>query len=140
MRECILLFQFEQAKQRKLAAQLMMARFKVKAVGPEEMGLPVGYLAGNKEILPQEDEGEAVFDDSRLLDGEMLVMAGITPARMNVVLQAIRKAGIGPVPYKAIVTETNQYWKASDLFEELKKEHEAMKEAGGDGRMLHEKN
>ena len=148
MRECILLFQFEQARQKKLVAQLMMAKFRVKVVSPEEMELPVGYLAGNKELLQEEARQEAEIRGQagqageagalKPLDGEMLVMAGVTSGRLNMVLQAIRKAGIGSVPYKAVVTETNQTWKAKDLLEELKKEHEAMKEMNNGGKMLHE--
>lgn len=148
MRECILLFQFEQARQKKLIAQLMMAKFRVKVVSPEEMELPVGYLAGNKELLQEEARQEAEIRGQagqageagalKPLDGEMLVMAGVTSGRLNMVLQAIRKAGIGSVPYKAVVTETNQTWKAKDLLEELKKEHEAMKEMNNGGKMLHE--
>ena len=148
MRECILLFQFEQARQKKLVAQLMMAKFRVKVVSPEEMELPVGYLAGNKELLQEEARQEAEIREQvgqageagalKPLDGEMLVMAGVTSGRLNMVLQAIRKAGIGSVPYKAVITETNQTWKAKDLLEELKKEHEAMKEMNNGGKMLHE--
>ena len=148
MRECILLFQFEQARQKKLRAQLMMAKFRVKVVSPEEMELPVGYLAGNKELLQEEARQEAEIREQvgqageagalKPLDGEMLVMAGVTSGRLNMVLQAIRKAGIGSVPYKAVITETNQTWKAKDLLEELKKEHEAMKEMNNGGKMLHE--
>ena len=148
MRECILLFQFEQARQKKVIAQLMMAKFRVKVVSPEEMELPVGYLAGNKELLQEEARQEAEIREQvgqageagalKPLDGEMLVMAGVTSGRLNMVLQAIRKAGIGSVPYKAVITETNQTWKAKDLLEELKKEHEAMKEMNNGGKMLHE--
>ena len=148
MRECILLFQFEQARQKKLIAQLMMAKFRVKVVSPEEMELPVGYLAGNKELLQEEARQEAEIREQvgqageagalKPLDGEMLVMAGVTSGRLNMGLQAIRKAGIGSVPYKAVITETNQTWKAKDLLEELKKEHEAMKEMNNGGKMLHE--
>ncbi len=134
MRECVLLFQFEQTKQKKLVAQLMLSKFKVKVVGLEEMEQPIGYLAGNKELFQE----EAAPQQAHPLDGEMLVMAGITPNRLNMVLQSIRKAGIGPVPYKAVVTQTNQTWKAKDLLEELKKEHEAMQEKNNDGKMLHE--
>ncbi|MGN1196870.1 MAG: DUF3783 domain-containing protein [Acetatifactor sp.] len=139
MRECILLFQFDQTKQRKLVAQLLLAKFKVKVVSTEELELPMGYLAGNKELLTEEEAASIIKSaDREPLDREMLVMAGMTGDRLNKVLQSIRKAGIGPLPYKAVVTETNQHWKAKELLEELKKEHEAMKEQTGEGRMLHE--
>lgn len=139
MRECILLFQFEQTKQRKLAAQLLSAKFKVKAVSAEEMELPIGYLAGNKELLLEEEALQRINHTAAdPLEGEMLVMAGVSGDRLDMVLRAIRKAGIGPVPYKAVVTETNQHWKARELLKELKEEHEAMKMGNGERKMLHE--
>ena len=141
MRECVLLFQFEPEKQRKLAAQLLMARFRVKAVTAEEWDLPIGYLAGDKEVVLDETETEE-GPEAKVEDGAgrspMIVMAGLTGQRVNAVLQAIRKAGIGPVPYKAVLTETNRTWKAARLLEELRKEHEEMSRQEGEGKMLHE--
>ncbi|MBR6771375.1 MAG: DUF3783 domain-containing protein [Lachnospiraceae bacterium] len=137
MRECILLFAFEASKQKKLMTQLFMAKFRVKSVGTEEMHLPIGYLAGNKELMTQEvipPEAE----HTKTLDSPMLVMAGVTPGRLDMVLGAIRKAGIGAIPYKAVVTEANQTWKAEELLEELKKEHEAMTAEKGKGKMIHQ--
>ncbi|MCI6813292.1 MAG: DUF3783 domain-containing protein [Lachnospiraceae bacterium] len=152
MRECVLLFQFEQTKQRKLVAQLLPARFKVKVVGAEELDFPIGYLTGNKELPVREEkgkEGQSASEEPQgheqagetapqPLEGEMLVMAGVSGDRLNTVLQAVKKAGIGTIPYKAVVTETNQAWTARELFEELRKEHEAMKTQNNDGKMLHE--
>ena len=143
MRECVLLFQFEQTKQRKLVAQLLPARFKVKVVGAEELDFPIGYLTGNKELPVREEkgkEGQSASEEPQgheqagetapqPLEGEMLVMAGVSGDRLNMVLQAVKKA---------VVTETNQAWTARELFEELRKEHEAMKTQNNDGKMLHE--
>ena len=56
----------------------------------------------------------------------MLVMAGISGARMDMVLRALRKSGVGPIPYKAAMTPTNQYWNPLQLFKEIKEEHEKM--------------
>lgn len=139
MRESILLFQFEQKRQRKLAAQLLLAKFKVKVVTKEELCLPIGYLAGNKTLLSEEEAAQRI--NSRQegeLAEEMLVMAGITGNRLDRVLQAIRKSGIGTIPYKAVLTETNQHWQAKELLAELKKEHEMMQSQSEAGKMFHE--
>nr|WP_277935290.1 DUF3783 domain-containing protein [Parablautia muri] len=37
----------------------------------------------------------------------------------------------GKIPYKAVLTQTNQNWNGIDLLEELRKEHAAMELARG---------
>ena len=133
MKESILLFNFEQTKARKLVAQLMMLKFKVKIIKEEEWRYPLGYLCGNIEVLDEQEN-----EKNLILDSSMLVMAGVDGTRLNQVLSAIRKSGIGPVPYKAIVTETNQNWLPCDLLEELKQEHEKMLSVENDRKMIHE--
>ena len=82
----------------------------------------MGYLAGNKEILPVEEDytGEE-------LEGEMILMAGLSSSQVDAVLKAIRKSGIGPIPYKAVLTPANQEWDVLKLFQEIRAEHEQMK-------------
>ena len=135
MKEVILLFNFEQIKARKLATQLFMMKFKVKVVKEEEWGYPVGYLCGSLETI---EENEKTPEEQKL-DSAMLVMAGVDGNRLNQVLNAIKKSGIGKVPYKAVVTETNQHWLPQNLLQELKLEHEEMQSNEGNKSMLHEK-
>ena len=125
MKEVILLFNFEQSKGRKLATQLMMMKFKVKAVKEEEWGYPIGYLCGSPETIEEKE----IIEEKQKLDSPMLVMAGVDGKRLNQVLTAIKKSGIGKIPYKAVVTETNQHWLPFVLLEELKQEHEQMENA-----------
>ena len=136
MKECVLLFHFEQEKARKLVAQLMMLKFKVKIVKEEEWKYPLGYLCGDMETA--EEVISEAKEKSYVVDRSMLVMAGVDGKRLNQVLSAINKSGIGPVPYKAVVTETNQKWLPHDLLEELKQEHEKMQSVNNDGKMIHE--
>ena len=56
----------------------------------------------------------------------MLLMAGLLGPQVDQVLKAVRKSGIGPVPYKAVLTSANQSWNALKLFQEIKSEHEQM--------------
>lgn len=123
MRECILLFGFDQIRQRKLAARLLPARFRVRVVKEGELDLPVGFLAGIEELTPDTAEQKL---SAAVLDAPMILMAGVTSDRLDQVIRAVKQSGIGPVPYKAVLTETNQSWKAAELLEELKKEHEAI--------------
>ena len=138
MKENILIFNFEQTKARKLVTQLMMLKFKVKIVKEEEWSYPVGYLCGNLEAPAEQPLG--IKEDENLLDAPMLVMAGMDGKRLNQVLGAIKKAGIGKIPYKAVVTEINQHWLPSALLEELKQEHGQMQTFQADQKpgYLHE--
>ena len=56
----------------------------------------------------------------------MLVFAGLSDARLNQVLLALRRSKSGTFPYKAILTPTNQFWTAPECFAEIAREHELM--------------
>ena len=99
--------------------------------------MPIGCLCGWKD-LTEEDEQDTLKEEFTL-DASMLVMAGVDGNRLNQVLTAIKKAVVGKIPYKAIVTETNQNWLPKTLLEELKQEHEQMQSENSDKTMLHEK-
>lgn len=121
MREAILLFHFTGMDRRnKLMRALLPLRLRIKEIAEEDFGKPIGYLAGNRDIDSLEDAGR-----KQEVPGEMLVMAGLSGQRIDQVLKAIRKSGIS-IPYKAVLTASNQNWNAGELYEELKKEHERM--------------
>lgn len=123
MKETILLFHFSNKDRRnKLTRALLPLRMKIREVAREDYLQPVGYLAGEKEIAPVEEiyMGEE-------LEGEMILMAGLSSGQVDMVLKAIHKSGIGPVPYKAVLTASNQEWNAVKLFEEIRSEHEQMR-------------
>lgn len=122
MKGMVLLFHFlEKDRKNKLIRALLPLRVRIKEVAKEDYLQPVGYLAGNKEIPPvgTKYEGEG-------LEGELLLMAGLSSPQVDMVLKAIRKSGAGPIPYKAVLTPSNQSWDALKLFQEIKAEHEAM--------------
>lgn len=132
MREMILLFQFEdRARKNKLLGALLPLRLKIKEIPQEDYGKPIGYLAGVKEFVEDERDfsgGTQLSQEEVLqekLSGEMLVMAGLNGDRVDQVLRALHKAGLS-IPYKAVLTPSNQSWDAWELFAEVKKEHEAM--------------
>ena len=101
---------------------LLPLHIKIREVAQKDYLQPVGYLAGNKEILTVEEDytGEE-------LEGEMILMAGLSGSQVDAVLKAIRKSGIGPIPYKAVLTPANQEWDVLKLFQEIRAEHEQMK-------------
>lgn len=122
MKETILLFHFsDKEKRKKITRALLPLRMKIREIERRDYLQSIGYLAGNKEIVPREEvyEGEE-------LEGEMLLMAGLSNLQVDKVLKAIRKAGIGTIPYKAVLTSSNQEWNVLKLFKEIKAEHEQM--------------
>ena len=55
----------------------------------------------------------------------MMIFAGLSEMTLNRVLAGLRAQQIR-IPYKAILTSTNQHWTPEECFIEIKKEHEQM--------------
>ncbi len=127
MKETVLLYNFTADRDRllKVRMALLPLGVRIRTVGKEEYGLPVGVLAGVKDLPASAVENPGDFED------EMAVMAGFTSGKVDAFIQALRKKGVGRIDYKAILTPTNQMWDSVTLYRELKKEHEAM--TGGVG-------
>ncbi len=133
MRETILLFGFSKERQSKLMRALLPLKMRIKRIEQDQLGQPLGVLAGQqpaeekqsseKGAEEKQSQGKAAEGCGQALGDEMLVMAGLTSARVDAVLAALRKGKAGPIPYKAVLTETNQQWNAWELLEELKQEH-----------------
>ena len=64
----------------------------------------------------------------RAIPDEMLVMHGFTGRRIDELLLGLREAGVPKVELKAVVTESNAGWTFYHLYEEIKEEHERMKQ------------
>ena len=121
MRETVLFIHFaDKDRRNRLARALFPLHVRIRDISLEDYGKPVGFLAGIRELAP---EGGLCTGEE--ISGELLVMAGIGSARMDLALKAIRKSGV-LVPYKAVLTSTNQNWNVWKLFEEIKKEHQRM--------------
>lgn len=112
----------DMAKRAKLGCALFAAGLPVKWVAKKDYLKPVGQLVGEK--LPFTAERE--YDGPELSD-TMLLFVGLSSGRIDTVLRILRESGMDPVPYKAVLTDTNRYWTSLMLFEELKKEHQAMR-------------
>ncbi|MGB4658833.1 MAG: DUF3783 domain-containing protein [Mobilitalea sp.] len=125
MKATVLLFNInEKVRLRTIASTLLPLGFQVKKVNREDYLQSIGYLAGSKSI----NSIEGIYDGSELED-EMIVMAGMGSHDIDRLIMAFRKAKLTPVNYKAMLTETNQYWDVLQLYKELEKEHEAMKKS-----------
>lgn len=122
MKERILIFHLEDRQKRmKVERALLPLKIRISRVEKSEYNQPLGVLAG----VPEMEWIEGIYEGGELPD-TMFVFAGLSDARLNQVLAALRKSGAGPFPYKAVLTETNCCWSAPECFEEIRKEHEAM--------------
>lgn len=105
----------------RLKGTLVTLGIRIKNIAPEQVTQKVGYLAGMEGYRE-----EPVKAPLPVLDQEMLIMHQFTGRRIDTLLMALRKAGVPRIALKAIVTESNCDWTFYELYEELKKEHEAM--------------
>ena len=120
MKETVLLINItDKQRLRKMKMALLPLKVRMRQVSQEEYLQPVGYLAGNKDVLSGQnnDSGEA-------LEKEMVVFAAIGDNLLDRILAAMRKAGV-QVDYKAVLTEHNQTWDCIQLYQELQREHQS---------------
>lgn len=120
MKPAVLLFGFSKADSTKLMRALLPAKIRLKKIKVEDYARPLGELAGMESISLEKSSPE------KELSHPMIVFAGFTGGQLDFILNAIRRSGVGPIPYKAVLTPTNQSWDAFSLLEELKQEHEKM--------------
>lgn len=58
---------------------------------------------------------------------EMMVLKDFSSEQLDAFLKFFRQNNLTPVALKAVLTPVTQHWNSLQLYEELKKEHEAMK-------------
>ena len=120
--EMALLYNFQDPERaRKVKSALLCMGVRAKTVEPEDYGQPLGALAG----LSGFDAAETVGAD---MAEEMLVLYRFTSKRLDDLLARLRKGGVGNIPYKAAITETNIGWSGVQLYQELVKEREAIQQ------------
>jgi len=78
--------------------------------------------ASIRDLLSGTAQGAPAADP---FDREMLVMNGFEHGDLNFFLNELRRTGCG-VALKAVVTETNQYWSAEQLYRALLAESAAL--------------
>ncbi len=123
MRETVLLYNFNDEKLPKIRRALLPLKLFIKTVPKEDFLQPIGFLAGIKDIQPTEEK----FTESGFCD-EMLLMCGFTSAKTDMLIKALRRAGVGRIELKAVITPTNKYWNSIELYNAIKEEHRQMQE------------
>lgn len=115
----ILAFGFAPERLGRLRTLCAVEKLRLRPVSPEEYGQSIGALSG---LLPPAE----VSAEAGEIGEEMLVLCGLSEAALDRFLRGFRRQGILPVALKAVLTPTNAAWTAPALYEELRREHEAM--------------
>ncbi len=125
MTETVLLYNLSGTEAgRKLKPVLLRMKVRIRIVEPESYRLPiVELLTGQKPSPEAPGEGGAAPE---ALPEPMMVLGGFTNGRLDLLLSEMRKHNVPPIALKAVITAHNQSWDSLTLYEELKKEHEAM--------------
>ncbi len=125
MRETILIFQMDDKKMKAaVTAALLPLKVRVKAIPQTDFHKKLGVLAGILEDTQITDGSAADPAAQGPLSDSMMILCGINDAKLNRILAALRSKNVR-IPYKAVLTASNQEWTAYECLEELKKEHEA---------------
>lgn len=127
--ELVLLYNFNDPDRlRKIKSVLLCMKARVKVVLPEQFDQPIGAVAGLIDVALTEPVDTGSFTE------EMVVIHRFSSRRIDELLVRLRKAGLGNIPYKAVLTGTNASWNAVQLRDELQQEHEAIQQ----GKMAHQ--
>lgn len=120
MKETVLLYNFDSVRLPLAKRALLPLKISVKAVDKQDYSQQIGYVAGLKGFEKTEDSHAGTFHD------EMLVMCGFSGQKINALINALNKGGIGRVPLKAMLTPSNVSWNSVQLYEAVKADHEEM--------------
>lgn len=121
MKETVLLYNFNEDRAVKIQRALLPLKIRIRAVGIDEYSQPLGYLAGIKGIEPSNKKYSGNgFND------ELMLICGINQVKLQSLLNALYKNGVGRIDLKAMLTPTNISWDSIKLYEAVKADHEEM--------------
>lgn len=98
---------------------MLPLKLRVRPVPLQQTGQSVGFLLGRKGFEPVAGDAPAVTDPILILDG-------FSDPRLDALLRALARAKVPRSVFKAAVTGHNVNWTLARLWEELKKEREAL--------------
>ena len=91
-KQAVLLYNCSGPQWTKLHQMMMMLRFRIRMIRPEQYHLPLEQLAqGQGE--PAADNGPETFPES------MMVFCGVGQAQLEAILNAIRLSKLPPIPF-----------------------------------------
>lgn len=123
MAQVILEFGIEPAKHELIATVCQGQGIRLVQVPKQDYGQKLGALAGIAGF-PR----EKTMYDGLGLPAEMLVFSGMNSQQVDAFLDAYRQGGLPKIQLKAVITPSNIFWDAQQLFTELMNEHRAFGE------------
>ena len=89
-------------------------------LGKASLCQKVGYLAGLKGYERSEDQ------EMEAVERELMILSGISPARLDQISGFMRRMKLPPVKLKAMITPTNVEWTLFELLHEVQGEERMM--------------
>ena len=129
MKETVLYFSPKKTPQTAaLKGLLIRMGIRIRNIAPEQVNEQVGALAGIAGFEKANAKPATDPNTAAKLQEEMLVLCNFSEARLDALLQGMRRSGIR-IALKAMLTESNASWTFLQLYEELLKEHARMTNA-----------
>ncbi len=116
--EKILIYGFDAEYEARFLRAAELLRIRLETIPEDSAAEKVGLLAGFKGFEPS---GKALTRA-----GQCVIFSCIGEKKLNKVLEVMRSCGLGGIPLKAAVTESNLRMTLSELMDELEKEHKKM--------------
>ena len=117
----VLLYNCNGPEWTKLRNTMMLLRFRLRVISPEQYALRVDELAfgeGDIALTPYEGVG---FEEP------IIVLCNIGQAQLKPIWEVIRRLDLPVQPLVAMMTPTNRSWNSFDLYTALCIERESMK-------------
>lgn len=119
MKKIVLLYNFSTERLQGVKRALVPLKALAKEIPGDQFGMKLGYLIGAEGFEAD------VSSEAETFSEELLVMYGFDRNDIDMLIQALRKYGVGRVDLKAIVTPTNINWNGSELYSAVKADHDA---------------
>ena len=121
--ELLLLYGFSEERLAVITEIAKGLKIAKRIIKPLEISQRVGFLIGKKGFKEEPPAAEP-------LDKELLVIAHLSPKRLDKLLEAMKAAEF-KVPYKCVLTPKNTLWTLDYLAEHMTQEHASMQEKNG---------
>lgn len=127
MKETILLFNINDRNMKlKLERVLLPLKLRVRRIPVSQYQQTLASLCG---LEPANDREPSIKSSETVsvpsFSDPMIIFAGLSESTLDRVLSGLRSQQIR-IPYKAVLTPTNQNWTPEECYLEIKKEHEQM--------------
>lgn len=119
--ETVLLYHLNEERYLKLQPVLIRMGIKARIMEENQVNQKIGSLF-KLSGFNLEDDGDCPTQSP---SEEVMLMNGFSSKRLNEFLTNMKKANVGIISLKAIVTAENVNWRFIDLYQELNKEHQS---------------